>query len=53
MEFKNLSLKSYSKLLKEIEKLKEENKQTRQRIEELETIIKGLSILFDEYYAPK
>ena len=35
------------KLLSEIEKLKEENEQTRQRIIELETVIKGLSILFD------
>ena len=36
------------KLLTEIEKIKEENEQTRQRMIELETaIIEGLSILFD------
>ena len=43
----NESYNTHVKLLTEIEKLKEENEQTRQRIIELETVIKGLSILFD------
>jgi cell division septum initiation protein DivIVA len=43
----NENLNINEKYLNEIQKLKEENSQIRQRIEELEEVIKGLSILFD------